>query len=580
MSARPDISVVLPVHNVSHWVVECLSSILEDQIDDLEVIVVDDNSADDTHALVAAAAEKDARLKLVRSTGTGGGEARNLGVELASGEYVVFCDGDDLVPRGAYARMLSRARTTGADMVVGNFLKFSSLRTWRPTRKWTLFREPRIGVTLQDTPSLIWNRACWNRLIRRQLLLDEAIRFPPAPRSNDIVPMTRALVAAKHVEVIPEFVYLYRARPGTASMTARAGDLASFESYLLEELTCRTIIESLDVPHIRAEFFSLFLGYDGWSHLRDFLATEPWSTCDEAALDRARGHLSSMLQDVDDAAIQKLPLERRWVFALALSGCWRAAGRLARSIDPPVEPMPDIGWFLGHAPALEESPLATGLVRTTLFRWVIWPLNQDSHPMTSEELASLAAHADVVRDAVPPRARRRQSLAARQFLLAVQGDRDDIREDLATRGPLRIAGESLTISRRRVTLRVTLSGAGTDDVTIYAVAGKEQRQLDIKRGIPGEHGAEASIPLAALHPGTWSLRFALSIGDETIDDLISVPEAGLPDAPQRPWIRATASPGEQHGETVLAVPPKLRIRVMRTIQRHVARRVPLRRTHP
>ena len=214
----PELSVVVPTHDVGLWVGELLSSILEDQSTpaepvDLEVIVVDDASTDETFEIAEAYAARDPRLTVVRSPGRGGGQARNHGVSLARGRFLAFADGDDLVPRGAYAAMLRKTRETGSDMVVGRFFKLFSDRVWWPVRAWPAFDEERTLVRLADAPSALRNRACWNRVFRRDFWDAAKISFPDASRSNDIEPMVHALTTARF-DIVTETVYVYRTGPG------------------------------------------------------------------------------------------------------------------------------------------------------------------------------------------------------------------------------------------------------------------------------------------------------------------------------------------------------------------------------
>src|SRR5699024_2609168 len=118
-------SVVIPTHNVRPWLRQLLDSVLR-QLDDLEVIVVDDRSDDGTVEDAGAAAARDPRVMVIASPGQGGGSARNAGAERARGRYLVFADGDDLIPDGAYAALTESLERSGSDMAVGDYLKFRS----------------------------------------------------------------------------------------------------------------------------------------------------------------------------------------------------------------------------------------------------------------------------------------------------------------------------------------------------------------------------------------------------------------------------------------------------------------------
>lgn len=575
MSVDPAVSVIVPTHNVGHWVRECLSSILDDQDVDFEVIVVDDNSTDDTWQVVSAMADNNQHLRLVRSIGSGGAQARNLGVELARGEYIVFCDGDDLVPRGAYARMLSCARATGADMVIGNFLKFWSTRTWRPTRKWPAFDERRIGVTLLDAVSLIRNRACWNRMFRRQFWLDERIYFPSVPRSNDIVPMTKALVSAKRIDVITEDVYLYRGRPGDGSMSARAAGLENYTSYLAQELECSALVASLGDTNLRTEYDDLFLSADGWVHLRGFLDQAQNATYEKDDLERARRYLVAMLDSLDANSFARLRLEQRLVYALAAAGSWTAAGRLMRAIKPAAEAMPDGMWFLEQAAALQPSPvLPPALLGKALNRWLVSPLVDDAESIASDVPAMLASHVDVFRRAYSDDDVVRQLPAGGQQLMRtlVTGGEDAIRACFAE-GLLKICPESVAVRRGRLVLRAAVVGPKVDELTLYATSGDMRRDFRQVRLSADARMVEASLPVLGLAVGRWSIRVVARDSVSSVDAEIVVPSAAVTERGRR-GARAVIRPrlDGRRGEVVL-VRRHVLLRAGRRIVRAAARRV-------
>jgi len=252
----PVLSIIAITKNVDKWIDDCLRSILEDQgwddnsRSEVELIVVDDHSSDFTRDILAEYAQKDPRIRVIDNPTSGGGNARNAGMAAARGTYLCFVDADDIVPPGAYQAMLKTITATGSDMVVGDFMHFNDRRVWRPPRKWMSDTGAMLRTTLHETPDLIRSRTVWNRMYRTQFLRDAKVQFPNVPRANDIVPMTTALLAAKSIDVIPDYVYLYRHRPGSTSMTARAGQLQGYQSYLKQESICARMIATTRDPEL------------------------------------------------------------------------------------------------------------------------------------------------------------------------------------------------------------------------------------------------------------------------------------------------------------------------------------------
>src|ERR1700733_3431517 len=113
----PRISVIVPFFNVADLLDDCLSSIAAQTVTDLQVIMVDDGSTDSSAAVAAAWAAADPRFALLQVPNGGPGYARNRGLEQATGTYLAFVDGDDVLPSHAYERLLPVLEAPGSDLV-------------------------------------------------------------------------------------------------------------------------------------------------------------------------------------------------------------------------------------------------------------------------------------------------------------------------------------------------------------------------------------------------------------------------------------------------------------------------------
>jgi len=339
MTFGPYLSVVIPAHNVGLWIGECLESILGQTHQSLEIIVVDDHSTDDTVSIVSALAARDARISLIHAAGSGGANARNLGARIAGGKYLVFADGDDIVPKGGYAAMIASLEASGSDVAVGDFLKFSSTKTWHPSDSWRDYGTDAMGVTLAQAPSLIRHRACWNKVFRRDFWVRTNIAFPEVARSNDIVPMITALTKARRIDVVRDIVYLYRDRSGPTSMTARAGSSASLLSYFRQELECARALSLTNDPKIMLTYASLVLHADGWVHLDRWMSSlgdgDVMDPREEAVL---AADVRELLSLIPAKGFNRLEVGRQLVFALVAGGRFDLARSVhADTVAPDVE---------------------------------------------------------------------------------------------------------------------------------------------------------------------------------------------------------------------------------------------------
>lgn len=110
------ISVIVPAYNISQYIRSCLDSILNQTWKNLEIIVVDDGSVDDTATIVESYIAKDGRIKLIKKTNGGVTSARLAGVADASGEFIGFVDGDDIIEPDMYEHLLRNAVEYSADI--------------------------------------------------------------------------------------------------------------------------------------------------------------------------------------------------------------------------------------------------------------------------------------------------------------------------------------------------------------------------------------------------------------------------------------------------------------------------------
>ena len=111
------ISVIVPVYNVAAYLPECLDSILSQDYDKLEVILIDDGSTDDSGTICDDYARRDSRIRVIHQKNGGAAAAKNAGLRAATGEYLSFADSDDFLEPGAYAYMLAVLKENDADIV-------------------------------------------------------------------------------------------------------------------------------------------------------------------------------------------------------------------------------------------------------------------------------------------------------------------------------------------------------------------------------------------------------------------------------------------------------------------------------
>ena len=216
----PRVSVVVPVHNVEEYLDVCLRSITAQTVRDLEVVMVDDGSTDGSVAIAERHAAHDGRLRLVRQANHGLGHARNTGVRESEGEYLMFVDSDDQLPRDAIEQLLRPLERTGSDFATGNVHRFDSRRTWPAAFLKRTFLRRRHRTHIAQFRWLLSDRMAQNKLWRRSFWEGHNLRFPEGVLHEDIPVVLPAHFLARSVDVVPRPVYLYREREaGAPSIT-------------------------------------------------------------------------------------------------------------------------------------------------------------------------------------------------------------------------------------------------------------------------------------------------------------------------------------------------------------------------
>ncbi|MGV9454965.1 bifunctional glycosyltransferase/CDP-glycerol:glycerophosphate glycerophosphotransferase [Streptomyces sp. NPDC003635] len=217
----PRFSVIVPAYKVQAYLHECLESVLSQSFPDLEVIAVDDASPDACGAIIDEVADRDPRVRPVRLPhNEGPGPARNAGLAEATGDYLLFLDGDDTLTRGALEAIADRLKETGdPDILVHDHARVTRTgETVRGPAAIPLTEQGPAPFRLEDRPGLLrLPPAVWNMTYRREFVEREGLAFPPG--SHEDTPWTcPALMTAGSLATLDRVCvhHRQRSRGGTA----------------------------------------------------------------------------------------------------------------------------------------------------------------------------------------------------------------------------------------------------------------------------------------------------------------------------------------------------------------------------
>ncbi|MEU6845865.1 bifunctional glycosyltransferase family 2 protein/CDP-glycerol:glycerophosphate glycerophosphotransferase [Streptomyces sp. NPDC046716] len=213
----PRFSVIVPAYKVQAYLHACLGSVLEQDFTDLEVIAVDDCSPDACGEIIDEFAARDARVRAVHlDENVGLGRARNAGLKHATGDYVLFLDGDDTLTPGALRAVADRVKEAGSpDVLLFDYARtFWDGREVRNQFAHLLAQDGPAPFTLADRPGLLkLLMVVWNKAYSREFIEREGFTFPPGYYED--TPWTYpVLMAAESLATLDRVCVHYRQRRG------------------------------------------------------------------------------------------------------------------------------------------------------------------------------------------------------------------------------------------------------------------------------------------------------------------------------------------------------------------------------
>ena len=211
------VSVIVPVYNVGNYLNECMDSIINQSLKDIEIICVNDGSTDNSLEILEEYAEKDSRVKVLTIENSGLSIARNYGIQYAQGKYIGFVDSDDYIDELMYEKLYSSCEQNNLDLAICKISLFDD-KTREINNEMDYFNlnvfsgfDKKIFNSDDTKPfTCNINVNAYNKLYKRSLLMDNSIEFPPKLIFEDEVFFIKTYLYAKRISIVNEFLYYYR----------------------------------------------------------------------------------------------------------------------------------------------------------------------------------------------------------------------------------------------------------------------------------------------------------------------------------------------------------------------------------
>ena len=213
-----DVSIIIPVYNAEKYLSQCLDSILFQTLKNIEIICVDDGSADNSYKILEEYAQKDSRIKVIHQENKGSSAARNAGLKVASGKYIGYVDSDDWIEPQMFEQLYQVAESNQVDMVSSGYLMEGAYTSEHYDSvssglfcgdKMENLRANTIYCMEQKDVGL--RGALWCKLFLRDLLMKVQLQVPETLSfSEDKMCVITYVLEAKSVFVLKETYYHYR----------------------------------------------------------------------------------------------------------------------------------------------------------------------------------------------------------------------------------------------------------------------------------------------------------------------------------------------------------------------------------
>lgn len=249
MKKKGTISVIVPVYNVEKYLAECIESIINQTYEQLEIILIDDESSDCSGSICDKYAQTDDRIIVIHQKNGGAASARNAGLRIASGEYITFVDSDDYLELDAYDKMLLALETYNADVVHGNF-------RYVYVDKSAIYEAYRDLCSFSTPEFLLHFTKEWTcglsvvKLFRHNVLSN--VFYEEGHLIDDEFFTYKGIMNAEKIVCIPDIVYNYRQRASSVMKNQNTAERRWFDRLDYIKKRCEDVV--VRFPEIKNQY--------------------------------------------------------------------------------------------------------------------------------------------------------------------------------------------------------------------------------------------------------------------------------------------------------------------------------------
>lgn len=244
MSQRPSISIIIPAYNTEKYLDKCITSVCRQTFEDLEVIIINDGSTDQTGNIADDWAQRDSRVRVVHTPNGGVAEARNIGLRHAQGRYIGFVDSDDWVEPEMFEKLVEAAQQDAADIAICGHVRETDdgvlMRLRQPVKESAVWTGHQALVKLLLDYKI--RAYLWDKLYKKELF--KGLTFPEGRLFEDQQVLHKVFEKASKVSYISQPLYHYVQRGGSI---LGAKNLTTDVEYLRSQLNLFLYVEDSDL---------------------------------------------------------------------------------------------------------------------------------------------------------------------------------------------------------------------------------------------------------------------------------------------------------------------------------------------
>ena len=215
---NPKVSVIIPIYNAEKYLRRCVDSVLKQDFEDFELLLVDDGSKDLSGNICDEYAKQDARVRVIHKENSGVSDSRNLAISKARGEYLQFMDSDDWITPDATGLLVRSAMENDCDLVIADFYRVIGERLAHKgdIREEGVMSREEFALQMMEKPADFYYGVLWNKLYRRDIIKNNGLSMDKdISWCEDFIFNMEYIRHVKNVYVLRVPVYYYVKTPGS-----------------------------------------------------------------------------------------------------------------------------------------------------------------------------------------------------------------------------------------------------------------------------------------------------------------------------------------------------------------------------